>query len=221
MVKKNKGKSILIIGMSRFADYLCESLLEYNNQIMIVDRNSEKVEKLAPFVTSAIVADATKEDVLKSIGVSDFDLCFVCMGDDFQSNLEVTCLLKELGARYVISLSRSDKHSKFLLRNGADEVVHPDKDVSQRFAVTFSHDNLFDYIELEEDYSIYEISPLKTWIGKTLVESNIRAKYNISVVCIKGSDNKVNIAPGADYKIKDTDHLMVIAHDNDIKKILK
>lgn len=220
MAKKYTGKSILIVGMSRFAQYLCESLLEYNNQIMIVDKNEERIEIMAPLVTSAIVADFTKEESVKNVGVGDFDLCFVCMGDDFQNNLEVTCLLKEMGAKYVISLSRSEKHTKFLLRNGADEVIHPDKDMSQRYAVTYSNDNLFEYIELEEDYSIYEIAPLKEWVGKTLVQANIRAKYNVSVICIKGADNKMNIAPGIAYKIKATDHLMVIAHSNDINKII-
>ena len=126
-----------------------------------------------------------------------------------------------MGAKYVVSLSRSEKHTKFLLRNGADEVIHPDKDMSQRYAVTFSYDNLFDYIELEENYSIYEIAPIKEWIGKTLVEANIRAKYNVSVVCIKGADNSLNIAPGSTYKIKDTDHLMVISHSEDIKNLIK
>lgn len=220
MAKKKNEKSILIVGMSRFAHHLCTNLLEYNNQIMIVDKNEERIEQMAPLVTSALVADCTKEDVLKRIGVSDFDLCFVCMGDDFQNNLEVTCLLKEMGAKYVVSLSRSTKHTKFLLRNGADEVIHPDKDMSQRYAATFSNDNLFDYIELEENYSIYEIAPLKEWVGKTLVEADIRARYNVSVVCIKGNDNRLNIAPGAKYKIKKTDHLMVIAHNDDIKKII-
>ncbi len=213
-------KSILIIGMSRFAQHLCENLLEYNNQIMIVDKNEERVETLASRVTTALVADCTKEDVLKNIGVSDFDICFVCMGDDFLSNLEVTCILKDLGAKYVVSLSRSTKNTKFLLRNGADEVIHPDKDVAARFAVTCSNDNLFDYIELEEDYSIYEITPISDWINKTLVESNIRAKYNISIIGIKDLNGKLNIAPSAQYTIKDTDHLVVIAHDDDIKKVL-
>lgn len=213
-------KSILVIGMSRFAHHLCESLLEHNNQIMIVDKNEEKLELLAPLVTSALVADCTKENVVKSIGVADFDICFVCMGDDFQSNLEVTCLIKDMGAKKVVSLSRSSKHTKFLLRNGADEVIHPDKDVSERYAVACSNDNLFDYIELEGSYSIYEVAPLKEWIDKTLVQSNIRAKYNISIIGIKSGDGSLNIAPGADYIIKENDHLMVISNDKDIKRII-
>lgn len=213
-------KSILIIGIGKFGHHLCENFLEYNNEIMIVDIDEEKVEDLMTSVTSALVADCRKEEVLKSIGVSEFDLCFVCLGENFQSNLEITSLLKDMGAKYVVSLSRTLMHTKFLLRNGADEVIHPDKEVAQRFAAKFSNDNLFDYIELQEGYSINEIAPLSEWIGKTLVESNIRAKYNISVIGISDKLGGLNIAPGADYVIKNDDHLMVIGHNDDIEKVL-
>lgn len=214
-------KSILIVGMGRFGTHLCKNLVLQKNQIMIIDKNEDSVNELAPIVSSALVADCTKPDVVKSIGVSDFDLCFVCIGDDFQSSLEITSLLKDFGAQKVVSLSKREIDTKFLLRNGADEVIHPDKDIAESVAVKYSNDNIFDYIELEQDYSIYEIKPIKEWIGKDLVQSNIRARYKISVIGIKGEDGTMNIAPSPKYVIQENDHLMVIAHKNDIKKVLK
>lgn len=214
-------KSVLLIGMGKFGCHLCENLIKQGNQIMIVDKDPVAVEDMMLNVTSALVADCTKEDVLRNIGVSDFDICFVCIGEDFQSNLEITCLLKDLGASYVISLSKRTIHTKFLLRNGADKVIHPDKDIAERIAMTYSNDSIFDYIELESGYSIYEISPLRDWVGKSLKESNIRANHNISIIGIKDSDGRINITPTADYSIRSNDHLMIIAHENDINKIMK
>lgn len=214
-------KSILIVGMGRFGTHLCKNLVLQKNQIMIIDKNEDSVNELAPIVSSALVADCTKPDVVKSIGVSDFDICFVCIGDDFQSSLEITSLLKDFGAQKVVSLSKREIDTKFLLRNGADEVIHPDKDIAESAAVKYSNDNIFDYIELEQDYSIYEMKPIKSWIGKDLIQSDIRAKHKISIIGIKGDDGTMNIAPSPTYVIKESDHLMVIAHKNDIEKVLK
>ena len=214
-------KSILIVGMGRFGTHLCKNLVLQKNQIMIVDKNEDLVDDLAPIVSSALVADCTKPDVVESIGVSDFDICFVCIGDDFQSSLEITSLLKDYGAQRVVSLSKREIDTKFLLRNGADEVIHPDKDIAESAAVKYSNDNIFDYIELEQDYSIYEIKPIKEWVGHNLIESNIRAKYKISVIGIKSENGTMNIAPSPTYVIEQSDHLMVLAHKNDIEKVLK
>lgn len=214
-------KSVLIIGMGKFGHQLCESLLEFDNQVMIVDVDETKVEDLMSKVTTALVADCRKENVLENIGVSEFDICFVCIGDTFQSNLEITSLLKELGAKKVVSLSRTDMHTKFLLRNGADDIIYPDRDAAIRASVKFSKDNLYDYIELEKGYSIFEISPPSEWVGKTLVESNIRKRYSISVIGIKNTDNSLNIAPDAEYVIAASDHLMVIGRTEDINKVIK
>ena len=214
-------KSILIIGMGRFGHHLCKNLIEQNNEIMIVDKLESAVEDMMPLVTSALVADCTKEDVLSHIGVSDFDICFVCIGSDFQSNLEITCLLKELGAGYVVSMSKRVIHTKFLLRNGADEVIHPDKDIAERVAIKYSNDHIFDYIELRNDYSIFEISPLKEWIGHSLKDSDIRARYNISIIAVKDENSEMNVTLHADYVIKPNDHLMIISRKKDIDNVIK
>ena len=175
-------KTVLIIGMGRFGQHLCRKMLKLNNEVMIVDRNEEAMEDLLPLVTNAKIGDCTNEEVLHSLGIGNFDLCFVCIGTNFQSSLEITSLLKEAGAKYVISKATRDIQAKFLLRNGADAVVYPEKDIAERIAVRYSADNVFDYIELDEEYSIYEIPPLREWIGKTIGEVDFRARLNSSII---------------------------------------
>ena len=158
-------KSVLLIGMGRFGHHLCKNLVELGNDVMIIDSDEKSVEDLTPIVTSVLIGDCTNPEVLKSIGVGNYDICFVCIGSNFQSSLEITSLLKDLGAKYVVSKASRDIHKKFLLRNGADEVIYPDRDIAEKTARRFSTDNVFDYIELTHDYSVYEIPPLDKWVG--------------------------------------------------------
>ncbi len=218
--KEESMKSILIIGMGRFGRHLCRNLADLGNEIMIVDEKEENLEELLPYVVSAKIGDCTNEAVLRSLGIANFDLCFVCIGTNFQSSLEITSLVKELGAKFVVSKANRDIHAKFLLRNGADEVIYPDRDIAEKLAVRYSANHIFDYIELTEEYSIYEIPPLPAWVDKSLKESGIRNKYNISVLGTKAG-GKANLMPQADYVIKGNEHLMVIGKKSDIDKILK
>ena len=148
-------KSILIIGLGRFGTHLCQDLARLDNEIMIVDKDEASLEDLLPLVVSAKIGDCTNEKVLKSLGVGNFDYCFVCIGENFQSSLEITSLLKDLGAKYVVSKANRDIHAKFLLRNGADEVIYPDRDIAEKVAVRFSANQVFDYVELGNNFSIY------------------------------------------------------------------
>lgn len=213
-------KSILIIGMGRFGRHLCRNLAELGNQVMIVDEVEENLQEMLPYVVSAKIGDCTNEAVLKSLGVDNFDLCFVCIGTNFQSSLEITSMLKELGARRVISKANRDIHAKFLLRNGADEVIYPDRDIAERLAVRHSANHVFDYIELTDEYSIYEIPPLKIWIGKSIKELGIRNRYHINILGTKKNE-EANLMPGPDYVIREEEHLMVIGKKVDVDKILK
>lgn len=213
-------KSILMIGMGRFGSHLCINLSKLDNEIMIVDSEEEKLEDLLPYVTSAKIGDCTNEKVLESLGVSNFDLCIVSIGNNFQSSLEITSLLKEMGAKRVISKANREIHAKFLLKNGADEVIFPDRDIAEKLAVRLSADEIFDYIKLQDGYSIYEILPMPEWIGKSIRDINLRATYRISIIGAKQGEN-TQILPGADYIFNEKEHLMVIGHDNDIKKIIK
>lgn len=213
-------KSILIIGLGRFGHHLCMNLSNLGNQIMIVDEKEERLEDLLPYVVNAKIGDCTNEAVLKSLGIANFDICFVCIGTNFQSSLEITSLVKELGGRHVISKANRDIHAKFLLRNGADEVIYPDRDIAEKIAVRCSANHIFDYIELTDEFSIYEIPPLPEWENKTLKELSIRNKYHISILGTK-LNGKAMLMPQADYVIKSDEHLMVIGKKSDIDKILE
>lgn len=213
-------KSILIIGLGRFGTHLCKDLAKLDNEIMIVDRDESRLEDLLPLVVSAKIGDCTNEKVLKSLGVGNFDICFVCIGENFQSSLEITSQLKELGASYVVSKANRDIHAKFLLRNGADEVIYPDRDIAEKVAVRFSANQVFDYVELGNGFSIYEIAPLPEWLGHSIKDMNIRVAYNANIIGIKTADG-VQLMPNADYVFKQNEHLMILGHQHDMEKIIK
>ena len=213
-------KSFLIIGMGSFGHHLCRSLSKLKCEIMVVDREESAVEDVLPLVVSAKIGDCTNEEVLKSLGVRNFDLCVVSIGNNFQSSLEITSLLKEMGAKRVISKANRDIHAKFLLRNGADEVIYPDRDIAEKLAVKVSANHVFDYIELTEEFSIYEIPPLPEWVGKSIIELSIRNKYRISILATKEGE-RAKLMPTADYVIRADEHLMVIGKNEDVDKILK
>ncbi len=213
-------KSILIIGMGRFGRHLCRNLYEQGNEIMIVDEVEENLEEMLPYSVSAKIGDCKNEAVLRSLGIDNFDLCFVCIGTNFQSSLEITSLVKELGGKHVVSKATRDIQAKFLLKNGADEVIYPDRDIAERLAVRYSTNNVFDYIELTDEYSIYEIPPLRKWIGKSIRELDIRNQYHISILGIKVG-NKADILPDPDDLITGTGHLIVMGKKGDVEKILR
>lgn len=213
-------KSILVIGIGRFGRHLSYKLIELGNEVMLVDIYEENLREFLHLATSVQIGDCTKEEVLHSLGVGNFDLCFVCVGTNFQSSLEITSLLKDLGAKYVISKASRDIHVKFLLRNGADEVIDPERDIAEKIAVRCSVNNLFNYFELTKDVSVYEIPPAENWIGKSIKEVNFRVKYRISILATKVGD-KVIPLPSADYVFMSGEHLIVMGKHNDIERVLK
>lgn len=214
-------KTILVIGIGRFGQHLCENLAKHDNQIMAVDISEEKLEPILPYVVSAKIGDCTNETVLKSLGIGNFDICFICIGNNFQNSLEVTSLIKEMGAKYVVSKANRNIHARLLLKNGADEVVYPDRDVAEKVSVRYSANNVFDYTELADGISIYEIKPMDQWVGKSVKDLNIRRVYGISIIAVKGADGHMRFMPGADYVIVSDVHLMVIGKQEDAEKIVK
>jgi potassium uptake protein ktrA len=213
-------KSMLIIGMGRFGQHLCRNLSELGHQIMIIDKDEERLEEMLPFSEEAKVGDCTNIEVLKSLGVGNYDAVFVCIGTDFQSSLETTSLLKELGAKYVVSKATRDIQAKFLLRNGADEVIYPDRDIAMKTAIRYSSSHIFDFIEFTDNYSIYEISAPKSWIGKSIKDLDVRNKLGIHIIGIKKA-GKDQILPRATDIIEKEAHLMVIAEEDTIQKIIE
>ena len=184
-------KTILLIGLGRFGRHVAMKLNELNHQVMAVDKVEERVDAILPYVTSAQIGDSTSDAFIKSLGVRNFDVCIVAIGDSFQSSLETTSLLKEMGAKKVVARATRDVHAKFLLRNGADEVVYPEKQIANWTAIRYSSDHIFDYIELSHDFAIVEIPVPKTWNGKTIGQIDIRKKYNINIVMITNTNKKL------------------------------
>lgn len=167
-------KSILLIGLGRFGKHIAMQLNQLGHQVMAVDHNEERVNDILPFVTNAQIGDSSNEEFLSSLGINNYDVCIVAIGDDFQSSLETTCLLKELGAKFVVSRAERDGQAKFLLRNGADEVVYPEKQVAKWAAIRYSADHILDYIELDQTHAIFEVSVPKSWIGMSVGQIDIR-----------------------------------------------
>ena len=212
-------KSILIIGLGRFGTHLCQDLAKLDNEIMIVDKDEASLEDLLPLVVSAKIGDCTNEKVLKSLGVGNFDYCFVCIGENFQSSLEITSLLKDLGAKYVVSKANRDIHAKFLLRNGADDVVYPERETASWAAVRYSSDHIFDYIQLTPDHAIYETAVPPVWVGKTIGQLGVRQRHNINILAAKRGEELIPI-PGGDYCFREGETMLVLGADRDVQKFL-
>ena len=211
-------KSVLIIGMGRVGCHLAEEMQKLGNDVVIVDSDSEVIEKLPGKFTDAIIGDCTNEDVLESIGVKDFDICFVMIAENFQSSLEVTSLLKEHGAKIVVSKANTKIQQKFLKRNGADYVVYPEFDTAKRMADRFNLDNVLDCIELNDEYAIYEIPVPEKWIGRSLVQIGVRNEYNLNVLMVK-NNGKLNPLPGAEYVFCVEDNIIALGKSKDVARI--
>ncbi|MBQ5825010.1 MAG: TrkA family potassium uptake protein [Clostridia bacterium] len=211
-------KNILVIGMGRSGRHLATKMQQLGNDVMIVDKDEETIEELAAHFTDSFIGDCTNEAVIRSLGVNNFDVCFVCIGENFQSSLEITALLKDMKAKYVVSKANRDIQARFLKSVGADEVVYPEREIAEKLAVRFNANNVYDYIQLTDEYSIFEIPVNPNWIGKTVVDINVRRKYNINIIAIKKSE-VLRPLPGGDYVFEADDHLVVIGKSSDVFKL--
>lgn len=210
-------KSVLLIGLGRFGIHVAEKMAELKHEVMAIDINEDRVEKALPFVTNAQIGDGTSREFMETIGVGDFDLCIVAIGDNFQSSLETTSLIKELGARMVVSRASRDVHAKFLLKNGADEVVYPERQVANWTAIRYSSDRILNYVGLNTDYAIYEMEIPSGWIGKTVQELDIRKKYQINILGVREQDQmEMNISPQMVFSRGMT--VLVLGNKQNIKK---
>ncbi|MDD6484496.1 MAG: TrkA family potassium uptake protein [Clostridiales bacterium] len=210
-------KSILLIGLGRFGRHVAKKLSELNHQVMAIDKCEDRVDAVLHLVTNAQIGDSTNEDFMSSLGVRNYDVCIVAIGDDFQSSLETTSLLKELGAQLVVSRAARDVHAKFLLRNGADEIVYPEKQLATWTAIRYSSEHIFDYIELDDEYAIFEIEVPKPWTGKTIGALDIRRKYNINIMAVKRNGRlDMNITPDTVLTAPDT--MLVLGNEKEIHK---
>lgn len=213
-------KQFVAIGCGRFGSSVALKLMELDYEVMVVDKSEETIQNIADKVTYAVQADATDENTIKSLGIRNFDVAIISIGADIQSSILVTLMAKELGVKFVVAKAQNELHGKVLYKIGADRVVFPEREMGIRIAKNLVSDNILDYIELAPDYSIMEVVALPEWLGKTLKEINMRSTYGINVMAIKhGMD--INIAVGPDDQIKEGDVLVVIGHNDDLKKIEK
>lgn len=178
-------KNILLIGVGRFGRHIAMQLSQLGHQVMAVDINEERINDVLPFVTNAQIGDSTNGEFLHTLGIGNFDVCFVTISSNFQNSLETTSLLKELGAKSVVSRAERDVQAKFLLRNGADNVVYPEKQMAKWAAIRYSADHIFDYIEIDEQHAIFEVQVPKEWIGKSVGELDVRRRFGINILGIK------------------------------------
>lgn len=210
-------KSVLLIGLGRFGKHVAMQLNELGHEVLAIDIKEERVNDALPFVTSAQIGDSTNPDFLRTLGISNFDICIVAIGNNFQSSLETTSLLKEMGAAKVISRAERGVQEKFLLRNGADKVVYPEKQMAKWTAIRYSADHIFSYIELDESRAIFEVEVPKAWIGQSVGNINIRRKYNITIMALK-QNGKMNLSITSETVLTDAVTLMVLGEYRDVQK---
>ena len=210
-------KNILLIGLGRFGKHIAMQLNEMGHEIMAVDINEERVNRILPFVTNAQIGDSTDASFLESLGIGNFDICFVTIGGSFQNSLETTSLLKELGANLVISRAERDVQEKFLLRNGADRVVYPEKQVAKWASIRYADDHILDYMEVDASHAIFEVAIPDEWIGRSVGELDIRRRYNINILAVK-KEREVSVTISVDTVLEADSTLLVLGDYKAIQK---
>lgn len=212
-------KNILLIGLGRFGRHMAQKLKELHHEVLAVDHNEQRVNDILPYVTNALIGDSTNEQFITSLGVRNFDVCIVAIGDDFQSSLETTALLKDHGAKFIVARASREVHAKFLLRNGANDVVYPEMQMAAWAAVRYSSDDIFDYIELSNDYSIYECNIPFNWLGKSVMELQVRQRYHVNILAVKTND-VLHPMPGPHYIFQLRDRVLILGSNKDLQKFL-
>ncbi|MBQ1492372.1 MAG: TrkA family potassium uptake protein [Blautia sp.] len=210
-------KSILLVGVGRFGRYTAKKLYELGHQVMAVDKDESSLEKVMPYCSDGLIGDATEKELLKGLGIPDFDLCIVGVGDAFLESLEITSLLKELGGKVVVSRATSRTQEKFLLRNGADSVVFPEKQLASWTAIRYGSDNIENYIELTDGYAIYEVQIPSQWDKKRIDEIDVRRRYGINILGIRGA--KMNMNPSYDAVLHKEETILVLGQNAQLQKI--
>lgn len=213
-------KSVLIIGMGRMGRHLAKKLQKLGNDVMVVDSSAELIESLADEFTDAAVCDCTNEAVIRSLGVDNFDICFVTIGEDFQSSLVITSHLKKHGARLIVSKTNQEVQAELLRIIGADEVVHPEEEIAEKLAVRYNSDHIFDYVPLTAEFSMYEVPAPQSWIGKSLVELDVRRKYQVNIIAVKNGA-ALNPSIDAQYRFQTDDHIIVVGKSDEVFKLVK
>lgn len=213
-------KTVLLIGLGRFGKHVAMKLCEMRHQVMAVDSQEKRVNEVFEYVTSVQIGDCTDKEFLNTLGVNNFDVCIVAIGDDFQSSLETTSLLKELGAKLVVARANRDVHARLLQKIGADQVVYPEKQIASWTAVRFTSDHILDYIELDENHGIFELTVPDAWKGKTVGQLDVRRKYNINIMGVK-HNGKLMLTVNPDTVLSENITMLVSGNIKDIQKCFR
>lgn len=213
-------KSILLIGVNRFGALLARQFYSLGHQIMAVDKDEDRINRILPLVTDARIGDSTDEAFLRSLGINSYDVCLVTIGEDFQSSLETTSLLKELGGRLVISRADRDVQAKFLLRNGADEVINPEKQIAEWAAIRYGSNHILDYIKLDEEHAIFEVPVPRVWEGKSISQIDIRRRYGINIMAVR-EYGQMNLIVTPDTVLERNKTLLVLGKRKAIQKCFR
>lgn len=213
-------KAVLLIGLGRFGQHVARKLNDLGHQVMAVDSNEERVDKVLPYVTAAQIGDSTSREFLSAIDIPSFDACIVTIGDNFQNSLETTDLLKELGAKKVIARASRGVQEKFLLRCGADEVVYPEKQLAAWTAIRCTSEHILDYIELDGDYSIFELSVPEDWSGKSILQLDLRKKYGINVLGIRAA-GVLNMYITPDTVLDESKSVLILGRQKEVQRCLR
>lgn len=211
-------KSILIIGLGRFGTHLARKMQQLGNDVMVVDKNPRIIESASSEFTDSLIGDCTNENVVRSLGVNNFDICFVTIGENFEASLVITSILKTLGAKFVVAKAKRDIQSDLLKKIGADEIVYPEREYAENLAMKYNAKNIIEYIQLTHDYSISEIPILHSWLGKTVASVNVRNAYKVNIIAIK-NQNQFKLLPGGEYVFDVDDHLVVVGKNEDVYRL--
>ncbi len=213
-------KNVLLIGLGRFGRHIAIHLDSLGHQVMAVDINEARINKVLPYVTNAQIGDSTNAEFLDSLGIGNFDVCIVTIGSNFQNSLETTSLLKEMGAKFVVSRAERDVQAKFLLRNGADKVVYPEKQMAKWTAIRYTADHILDYIELDDKHAIFEVEVPREWVGKSVGQLDIRKKYDINILAIK-ENGSLSASVSPETHLAEGSTLLVIGEYKALQKCFR
>ncbi|HLT54970.1 MAG TPA: TrkA family potassium uptake protein [Bacillota bacterium] len=213
-------KEFVVIGLGRFGGSICQELMKLGAEVLAIDKDEDLVNEYSNIVTHAVVGDAVDENVLKSLGIWNFDHVIVSIGNDIQASILTTLILKELGVKKVTSKALNDYHAKVLEKIGADQVVHPERDMGRRLAHNLVSNNVLDYLELSDKHRLVEITASRKMEGYSIIDLDIRAKYGVNIVAIK-RDNELIVSPQASEVIQKGDVLIVIGSNDDINRFEK
>ena len=212
-------KNILLIGVGNFGFHIAQELGKLKVEVLAVDLDEERLRDVSEYLSKTLIGDATDIDFLKTLGVNTFDECLVTIGDNFQASLEAVLNLKELGARRITARASKESQEKILLKTGADVVIYPEKQLARWAALHCGTNSIYDFVELENNYGIYEINVSESWVGKSLAELDLRRKYNISILGYKEGE-RIKLITHSEFKLKDNIHLLILAKEDDVNRII-